>query len=187
MIIALIALVAALAGTGYAASHGGQTKVIKRVVRKVAPNLSVKHAATADEATHAGAAANADAVDQQSVRRFSMRFADAAGTVELLNFGGVVITGSCSGGNVDLVASNTSGQGAVLQAQWQGGTTPHNAEDGSFGAAGISTIPGSGTGRLVVTFANGTITTVTYAYQQSPLVANLPGAGCGASGRAISG
>lgn len=40
---------------------------------------------------------------------------------------------------------------------------------------------------VVVTFADGAITTVTYAYQQSTLAANLPGAGCGASGRATSG
>jgi hypothetical protein len=188
MIVAFIALLVALAGTGYAASHGGKTKVIKRVVRQMAPSLSVKHAATADDATHAGSAADADTVSRQGVSRFSMRFPDSAGTVELLNFGGVRITGACSGGNVGLDASNVSGKVAVLQAQWQGATTPHSAEDGSFGQDAISTIPGSGTGRLVVTFGDGAITTVTYAYQQSPLAANLPGApGCGASGRAISG
>jgi hypothetical protein len=197
MIVAAIALIVALAGTGYAASHGGKNKVIRKVVRQMAPNLSVKHAATADNATHSGTAdnaarsgtaADADAVGGQSVSRFSRRFPDSAGTVELLNFGGVRITGTCSGGNVGLSASNVAGQVAVLQAQWHNGITPQSSEDGDFGQDTISTIPGSGTGRLIVTFGNGTITTVTYAYQQSPLVANLPGApGCGASGRAISG
>ncbi len=47
-------------GGGTLAIASSNTKVIKRVVRRLAPGLSVNHAASADSATNAGHAASAD-------------------------------------------------------------------------------------------------------------------------------
>ncbi len=59
----VLVLVVALAGVALGGSGGGKTKTIQRIaaqqVKRLAPALSVAHAASADNATSAGNAANA--------------------------------------------------------------------------------------------------------------------------------
>jgi hypothetical protein len=47
LVIAMIALAIALGGTAVAASRGGGTKAVTKLIKKLAPTLSVKHARTA--------------------------------------------------------------------------------------------------------------------------------------------
>jgi hypothetical protein len=63
LVFVVLVLVVALAGVALGGSGGGNTKTIKKIaaqqVNRLAPGLSVAHAASADNATSAGNAANA--------------------------------------------------------------------------------------------------------------------------------
>ena len=58
LVISMIALGLVLGGTAVAASVGGDTKADTKLVKKLAPSLSVKHAATAGSASSAAALGN---------------------------------------------------------------------------------------------------------------------------------
>jgi hypothetical protein len=69
LVFVVLVLVVALAGVALGGSGGGNTKTIKKIaaqqINRLAPGLSVAHAASADNATSAGNAANA--ADAQKV------------------------------------------------------------------------------------------------------------------------
>ena len=74
LVIAVVALIAALAGTAVADPGATTSKItkskVKKIVNKLAPGLSVAHANTADSATNATTAANANQLDGQSSAAF---------------------------------------------------------------------------------------------------------------------
>lgn len=144
---------------------------------------SANTANTANSANNAATANNASAVQGQSMRRFS---ATSMTPQDIVDFGGVKLHGDCSGGNPILQASNTSGQAALLAAGWvRDQVSPSNLGhlfDSSFvGPDDLAAIPGNGAGTATVSFADGSVTTIVYAYE------NGPSPGCHVFGRIIAG
>jgi hypothetical protein len=196
-------------GAAYAAGHLGKnsvgTKQLKRnsvttakirngavTGQKVATNtltgtdIDVSTLGTVPYAARAVNSDNADAVGSQRLGSFSVSFG-VIGAHEVLSFGGLTLIAECPGGNVGLSASNVSGQPAALQAGWikENGVAV-SAQAGNFSSGSseyISSIPGSGSGTVSVSFADGSVTTLIYAYQN----ATQTGFGCHVFGRAVAG
>lgn len=195
MVLAGVALLVALGGTGYAATRRAghaDRRQDRKLILRMAPKLAVRRAAFADAAGRASTAAsadtaaNADALDGQRMRSFSASFVTSE-SHQLLDFGGIALQAICTGGNVGLEVVNRSGQSAALQAGWirESGTAA-SAQDGNLADGGsdvISSIPGPGSGTAAVSFADGSVTTLIYAYH----TAAQAGSGCHVFGRAFAG
>ena len=103
LVISVIALVVAIGGGTFAIASSDSKqdkKIAKKVVNKLAPNLSVKHATTAAAATRADTAGNADALGGAPAGAYESRaqwaLVDKAGTI-LAQSGGVTIDTTFAG------------------------------------------------------------------------------------------
>src|SRR6476646_1290704 len=96
MVVAILALIAALAGTAVAGGVLNKKKV-NNIITNRAPALSVAHASTAgkaDSATSAQLATNADSaasVGGVSIQPVSLALTDPTGSTPVLNTGGDTI------------------------------------------------------------------------------------------------
>ena len=122
MVVAVVALTFALAGTAIAGPDAltravSKSKVkkiskkqAKKVVKQEAPGLSVAHAATADNATNAAnaaQAANAATVNGASVLLINYHSNASATQTTVLNAGGLVLRASCPAGSLSVIADTT--------------------------------------------------------------------------------
>ena len=131
LVISMVALSLVLGGTAVAAStatHGDKKADIK-LIKKLAPSLSVKHAKTANNATNAvkatnavsathatsadsatnatnathattaDTATNATTVGGKKVQQFFSSLPTGTGSTTIVNVDGVTLKGSCDGGN----------------------------------------------------------------------------------------
>ena len=105
LVISVIALVVAIGGGTFAIASSDSKqdkKIAKKVVNKLAPNLSVKHATTAAAATRADTAGNADALGGAPAGAYESRvqwaLVDKEGNI-LAQSGGITIdTAYAAGG-----------------------------------------------------------------------------------------
>jgi len=137
LVISMIALSLVLGGTAVAATatHGDK-KADTKLIKKLAPSLSVKHAKTADSATsatsatnatnathatsadnatHATNADNATTVGGTKVQQFFVSQPPGTGSTPIKSVDGVTLDAACDGGtNPHLSVENDSGQGAMM-------------------------------------------------------------------------
>jgi hypothetical protein len=154
-----------------------------------------KAAGTADTATIAGSAGsattaatarNSDTVGGQTVRTYDFTVATTAVAPHIFSAGGVELSATCAAGVSDDNARNVSGVAAAYQVGYVRGlsTAVGNAdEDFTSGDADDVGNAASGSGTASVSFANGTLTTIVFAYQD----AGQTGGDCHYWGRVISG
>jgi hypothetical protein len=128
IVVGVLALVAALAGTALAGSDATTSapskKKVKKIakrqakkqIKKLAPGLSVAHAETANTANTANSATQAqNAGTANRVRPVKVNFAASANAAPrtFLNQGGVRIRGDCEAGHARLTASSTANNGTL--------------------------------------------------------------------------
>jgi hypothetical protein len=148
---------------------------------------SADHAASADRATNADHATSADratSVDGQQIASFSVTLAENGPSATPLSFGGVALTATCDAPKLRLEATRTAAAAAV--AQDFGVEVPATAfadEQKSFSGLVISN-GNYGTGTLEAYFADGTVTTIDYAYRTDTF-SGAPG--CRFFGKAMTG
>jgi hypothetical protein len=209
--IALLALFVALSGTTFAAATAlapntvGTKQLKKRAVTnpKLAKNAvtggkvkdnslagadvlesslgKVPSAATADNATTAGGS---------TVKSFVANVASGGAAATVLNLNGLIITLTCTAGNVDFVANNNSGENAQLRFEGHGNT------NGAFDNGAISLTATSnfslnnaeniGSGSAHYVRANGTGVSAGYGWRNDALGTGGPVA-CRVFGFAVSG
>jgi len=131
IVIAALALVAAVAGTAFAGPEASTSAINKKKVKKIAtkqinklaPDLSVASAQTANSAESANTAntaatantaLNANAVGNVKVRRVSFRANTGTGPTQILNVGGLRLTASCTGSFA--VVARTTANGSSLMS-----------------------------------------------------------------------
>lgn len=185
LVVSMVALALVLGGTAVAATvdTAGDTKADTQLVKKLAPKLSVKHAATADT------------VGGQTVKKVLWKVPVNTTTQTILSAGGMTITGSCTNdGSITVNAKGPTTNNGEIRIQ---GDT---AEDGAFyvnnfdfGSA--STIPlvnsGSGhkdgSGQLVYATSSGHVLTFSYGFDFGSVEAGYDGKwpGCTLYGEAI--
>ncbi|HEY1357332.1 MAG TPA: hypothetical protein VGF21_03415 [Thermoleophilaceae bacterium] len=149
--------------------------------------VAAGHADQADNATSATNAANAAtaddaaALDGQSMTSYS--FDLAAGESDSTTFGDVVISVDCVAGVANTDAANATTDAAILQGSYidTDATPTHVISDTDFTSGDADDIGenGSGAGTASVSFDDGSVTSIEFAFQQS-------GGGCHYSGRIIS-
>lgn len=160
VLVAVLALAAALAGTAIAGPDATTSALTKSKVMKIAtkqaskqinalapgiadeqitrraPGLAVATAANADNAAHAASAdsaANAAAVDGNIVRRVAHLSGDVTDQ-QVLDLTGLQLDVTCAGGNEDLDATTTVPGGEIsIIREDAGGTNPGSAINDNFG------------------------------------------------------
>jgi hypothetical protein len=119
-VVSLIALFVALGGTTYAAT-GGDTKVDTKLVKKLAPSLSVKQAQTANSATNAVNATHATSAD------ISISATNANNAANASALGGVAATGyqrsTLPSGQTEHGVFSAFGQGAAAGGYFSNSVT----------------------------------------------------------------
>ena len=167
--------------------------VLESSLAKVPAAVNADAAATANTANSANTANtattanNANTVGGNTVRKFGVSVAQGAPAQTVLDLGGLIITLSCPGGNVTLVANNNSGEGA--QFRWDGfGNTNGAFNNGyaNFGPSANANLNNSenlGSGSAHYIRANGGVVTASYGFRND----NLQGLGaaCRVFGEAI--
>jgi hypothetical protein len=129
-------------------------------------------------------AANANAVNGQSLASYFKQVATGGPEVTALEFGGVKLTASCPAGVPNLVASNISGTGAAIRFSSVTEVSEAFANGQStFSTLTLTNAKGLGSGTAEVVFINGKVTTVTFAYRNDA----FSGGGCRFFGHAITG
>jgi hypothetical protein len=208
ILIAVLALVAALAGTAVAGPDASTSAVSKKTVKKIAtkqinklaPGLSVASAETANTANTAttattantadtaGIASNANAVNGLQVAKFQYRGDDTTGEQEILtNFGGLTLSAGCGANDVDFRARNDSGENAeVVWDKVQDGAAPQG-EAGTLAPGGSNTGIGAtlddgATGNLTFKTASNRVVTVVFSFDEN---ASFPR--CSVTGIAMGG
>lgn len=150
-------------------------------VPSAAHATSADHAATADHATSADGAAS---VDGQQIASFSVTLAENGPGATPLSFGGVTLTAACNAPKLRLEATRTGSVAAVAQLLGvEVPTTAFSNEQRDFTTLLISA-GNYGTGTLEADFANGTVTTIDYAYRTDTF-SGAPG--CRFFGKATTG
>jgi hypothetical protein len=143
LVIAVLALVAAVAGTAVAGPGATTSKLSKKKVvkiadqeiNKLAPGLSVAHAESANTATRANTATNADNADSAttaqsatnadtaasvggvSIQPVSIAMIDGPSFAEPLNVNGSLVTVICAGSTVQLEV-NRGVSSPPISGQW---------------------------------------------------------------------
>jgi hypothetical protein len=141
----------------------------------------VPSAATADNATTTGGS---------TVKSFVASVASGGAAATVLNLNGLIITLTCTAGNVDFVANNNSGENAQLRFEGHGNT------NGSFDNGAINLTATSnfslnnteniGSGLAHYVRANGTTVSASYGWRNDALGTGGPVA-CRVFGFAVSG
>ena len=115
-VIAILALVAAVAGTAVAGpvankgvSKGKAKKIADKEIDKKAPGLSVSHAGTADSATSAN---NANTVNNVKVSPINVSLS-SGGNVSAFNGSGLNIQIACTGAQLSAVATTTKQDSSI--------------------------------------------------------------------------
>jgi hypothetical protein len=176
IVIAVVALVAALAGTALAGPDATTSAINKKKVKKIArkqinklaPGLSVANAETAGVANHATTANTANSATRaqnastaNGVKPIKVNFAAPSGTpaTAFVNQGGVRIRGECTvAGEARLELTNTGAGGALVQF------AEVNADGTTAAAPNLAM--GSGTMQSVSTgAAPNNVRTVTVTYR----------------------
>jgi hypothetical protein len=166
LVIAMVALALVLGGTAVAATTSG-TPLTKttgtKLIKHLAPTLSVKHAKTAGDATTVGG---------QTVKKIQWKVAPSTATQTILSAGGLTITGSCdSSSNITVDANGPSGDDGEIRIQGQslpGGSFVQNMFN--FGHGDVVSLVGTdggqleGSGDLVFATNDGHVLTFDYGF-----------------------
>lgn len=181
LIVAAIAMTFALIGTSVAADPVAKVsvkkakKIAKREIKKAAPNLSVSKAKTADSATSAANAINADNVGGFRIAKFSVATTSAGADQPLAEAGGLRLAYGCNAGgtNVDLTAGTATDNARISLSVVSaavladgGNASLFRADDDFDTADQLDAAPGAGddifSGQLTYHAANGTVVTAIY-------------------------
>jgi hypothetical protein len=184
IVISMIALALVLGGTAVAASTAKHTdkKADTKLVKQLAPSLSVKHAKTADSATnatnatnathatsadnatHATTADNATTVGGTKVQQFFVSQPPGTGSTPIKSVDGVTLNAACDGGvNPHLSVENDSGQGAMMGGYSSSGGVG-NVNRTNLTATPVDlTNTSNGGGVLTVQLRNGPVVSVQWA------------------------
>jgi hypothetical protein len=156
MVVAVVALICAMAGTAVAGTDGLSSKINKAKVKKISKkqakkqlkaNVSGSHVNTADTATNAtnaanaataANAANADKVDGQSVIKVFSKFPNGTTNLTIGTFDGYTLRASCTAGDVEnfqLISSDTQ---VAMTAQGNGNVGPTFAEQQGGGSTTLN-------------------------------------------------
>jgi len=130
---------------------------------------------TVPNAQNAVNAQNANTVNKQSIASFFKEVPNNGPAATALEFGGVRITVTCTANKPNLEATNVSGQQAASRVGTIEETTEaHGNGLLNFGTLTLTNGKQLGTGNLEVVFANGTVTSVDFAWRDDA----FNGAGC---------
>jgi hypothetical protein len=177
LIVAVVALVAALAGTAV----GGvavtslkpvDKKIVKRVakqqgkrqakkqIKKKEPTLNVNSAKSADVATSATNAQNADAAN--GVRPVKVDFAapNPTSSTTLLDEGGLKVSASCAGIFASIALESTAPNGSIIRSSGSSGLTGSVA-DNDFDPGDADNFGTSNSLQNLITYRGASGTTVT--------------------------
>jgi hypothetical protein len=150
LVISMVALSLVLGGTAVAAStstHADQKADIK-LIKKLAPTLSVKHAKTADSATNATnatTAANATKVGGKQVKQFFVSQAPSTASTPVFAIDGITLKAACNS-SVDpaLTVENDSGQDGMFagysSSNGVGNVSRTVGLTGGFNGGGVFTV-----------------------------------------------
>jgi hypothetical protein len=164
LVIATIALALVLGGTAVAASTSAPlTKSsATKLVKQLAPQLSVKHAKTADNATTAGG---------QTVKKVQWKVAPGTTTQTIFSAGGLTIAGSCDAiSNITVDATGPVANDGELRIQGNVSGTAFFKNVFQFGSATtVSVINGDvlqseGSAQLVYATNDGHVVTFDYGF-----------------------
>jgi hypothetical protein len=129
-------------------------------------------------------AANANAVNNQSLASFFKEVPNNGAEVTALEFGGVKLTATCPGVVPTLVASKTSSENASARfGSETEATEAFSNGQSSFSTLTLTNAKALGAGTLEVVTAGGKVTTITFAYRDDA----FNGSGCRFFGHAITG
>ena len=136
------------------------------------------------EVPSAANAANANAVNQQTLASFFKEIPNNGAGATVIEFGGVKVAATCTALVPVLTASKVSGEAAAARF----GNVENTTEVFGNGQSTFSTLTlGNGktlgSGTLEVVFANGRVTTVSYAWRDDA----FSGSGCRFFGRVTAG
>jgi hypothetical protein len=168
LVISMVALSLVLGGTAVAAStstHADQKADIK-LIKKLAPTLSVKHAKTADSATNATnatTAANATKVGGKQVKQFFVSQAPSTASTPVFAIDGITLKAACNS-SVDpaLTVENDSGQDGMF-AGYSSSNGVGNVSRTNFGGSPVGLTGGfNGGGVFTVQLHNGVVVSVQF-------------------------
>jgi hypothetical protein len=164
LVISMVALALVLGGTAVAATVGADpdAKLDTKLVKKLAPTLSVKHAKTADNATKAGG---------QTVRMIQWKVPPSTATQTIFSAVGLTITGSCDGNsNIAVDATGSAAKNGELRIQGNDTGTDYFTNASRFDS--LSTISllktdgaqSEGSAQLVYATSDGHVLTFNYGF-----------------------
>ena len=188
MAVAVIALISSLTGAAIAAPTA---HIVRRISGTSIKAHSISHtrikantlggteiresklgkvpkAKTADAAVAALSAARVGGV---TFRKFAFKGAPAASPVVALDFGGLRLTASCTGGGDPKVLVSTTVNDSIVRRTIQVGGTSSTGGDKNFDLGDSISAVGSetsGIGRIVYSQPNGSVVTVDYSFDDSP-------------------
>jgi hypothetical protein len=171
LVISMVTLSLVLGGTAVAASttkHADQKADIK-LIKKLAPTLSVKHAKTADSATNATnainatTAANATKVGGKQVKQFFLNQAKGTASTPVFAIDGITLKAACNSAvNPSLTVENDSGQGGMF-AGYSSASALGNISRTNFGGSPVSLTGGAnGGGVFTAQLKNGVVVSVQF-------------------------
>jgi len=165
LVIAMVALALVLGGTAVAASTSAPlTKsAVTKLVKQLAPKLSVKHAKTAGNATTAGG---------QTVSKIQWKAATSTTTQTIFSADGLTITGSCdASGNITVDATGPAAGNGELRIQGDtlasGAFFKNSAGFTSANTVSLLNADGAhneGSGELVYATSDGHVLTFDYGF-----------------------
>jgi hypothetical protein len=163
VVISMVALALALGGTAVAATVGthADANADTKLVKALAPKLSVKHAVTA---------ANASAVNGHTVTRIFATVAPGASAIQVYGKHGLTLTFSCpTSVNDQIVANGPARANDNLVAQGDGDNGAFHSRTEDMGPSS-NVVIGSGnygTGLAEYGTSSGHVVSVTYGYDDA--------------------
>jgi hypothetical protein len=164
LVIAMLALALVLGGTAVAATVGGHAdaKADTKLVKKLAPTLSVKHAKSADNATTAGG---------QTVQKVQWKVPPNTGTQTIFALNGLTVAGSCDPmSDITVDATGSAANNGELRISGNVGSTAFYKNSPGFDSGKVVSLVSTdglrseGSGRLVYATADGHVLTFTYGF-----------------------
>jgi hypothetical protein len=160
----MVALALVLGGTAVAAGTSAPlTKAsVTKLVKHLAPKLSVKHAKTADNATTVGG---------QTVKKIQWKAPPSTATQTIFSAKGLTIVGSCdASSNVTIDATGPVLNNGELRLQGNVGGVAFSANLHSFGSSNTQSLvhtdgaKSEGSGQLIYATNDGHVLTVDYGF-----------------------
>jgi hypothetical protein len=160
----MVALALVLGGTAVAATNGthADVRADTKLIKKLAPKLSVKHAKTADNATTVGG---------QTVKKIQWKAAPSTTTQTIFSAVGLTIAGSCdASSNITVDATGPTALNGELRLQGNVTGTDFFRNFAGFGSTSSTSLVNTdgghseGSAELVYATNDGHVLTLDYAW-----------------------